>query len=118
MNTEIDLGYFPPPPSPGTPTPTLRELASMVDEHSAALWRGDEDIDSDFFRWFASCLCFGTVAEPTGPAVARSVLAAGGFGIRWYETPTEFTGFIPGRSNARYVIPKSEIPSFLARIKK
>jgi hypothetical protein len=89
---------------------TTRRLAQSVDQHLAALWRGDEDVDHAFFRWLAS---WWEATDSTRPALqpdAVSVLGAGGVGIHWYQTTTEILGYVPGREDGCYRVPITSSP--------
>jgi hypothetical protein len=86
------------------------EMAHIVDEHVAALWRGEESGDGPFYRWLGSCLRTGDAPEPAGRPAAISRLAAGGTGIRWHETPTAILGFVPGVRDACYVVSRYACP--------
>lgn len=94
------------------PALTGHLLAGLIDEHLAALWRGEEAADDAFFRWFASCWRPEPVAEPNVAPAARSVLAAGGLGIHWFELRDAIVGVIPGRHEGHYrVSPDSPPPN-------
>jgi hypothetical protein len=111
MNMEFSWSEdLPSPIADESAVPSLHEFASNVDRHVAALWLGDEQFDDDFARWLASCLESGKALEPRDGRPVKSVLAAGGSGIRWYETPAEYVGFIPGVIDAHYVVRKSDMP--------
>jgi hypothetical protein len=92
------------------PALTTRDLALIVDQHVAALWRGDENIDHAFFSWLASWWRPSEAPEPGTPPSAVSVLGAGGVGIRWYETPAGSVGYVEGRPNGCYRVPTSAVP--------
>lgn len=108
-SAEIDLSIA------SSVSPTLlteTQLASLVDQHLAALWRGDEASDNPFFAWLASCWRPEPATEPARGRRARSVLAAGGLGITWIESPSAIMGFIQGHREGHYrVSPYSAPPS-------
>ncbi len=110
MITETEVDVLQPVIDLPSRTLTAHELASIIDEHAAALWRGDEDIDDLFYGWFASCWTLSQSLEPEDPPSARSVLAAAGIGIRWYESPTELHGYVAGRSGSHYVVSRFATP--------
>jgi hypothetical protein len=107
MVSEIDpIGSLPPSLlEPALLTP--RDLATAVDQHLAALWRGDESVDDPFFRWLASCWTSNASPEPATPPQAVSILGAGGGGIRWYEMGSEFIGYAEGRPGGCYHVPNA-----------
>jgi hypothetical protein len=92
---------------------SAEEMATLVDDHASALWRGDEAADSPFYRWLTSCLEPNDTREPIGDPIAVSRLAAGGAGIRWHETATAIVGYVPGVPNARYVVSRFAVPGWL-----
>ena len=84
-----------------------RALAHAIDHHVAALWRGEENIDDDFFVWLTSLWSPTSAPAPKGEPAAASVLGAGGVGIRWYEAGTVFLGYVPGRPGGCYRVPST-----------
>lgn len=110
MNTALDPLSTPFLPTPRSSALTADEMAQIVDEHAAALWRGHESVDDPFYRWLGSCLRATTEPEPSGRPAAVSTLAAGGAGIRWHETPSAIIGCVPGLRDAQYVIPRYACP--------
>lgn len=86
---------------------TPRILAHAVDNHVAALWRGEENIDDDFFVWLTSLWSPSAAPEPNGDPSAVSVLGAGGVGIRWYDAGATFVGYVPGRPGGCYRVPST-----------
>jgi hypothetical protein len=110
MISEVEPGGLFPASLLETRPLTPRDLALSVDRHLAALWRGDENIDDDFFRWLTSLWSPTTVPEPTTPPQAVSVLGAGGVGIRWYETRSALVGYVEGRPGGCYRVPTTAAP--------
>lgn len=85
-------------------------LAGLVDQHLAALWRGDEAADSPFFAWLASCWRMEPIGAPVNGQRARSVLAAGGLGITWIETNGAILGSIQGHQEGHYRVSAHATP--------
>jgi hypothetical protein len=88
---------------------TPRVLAHAVDHHVAALWRGEKNIDDDFFVWLTSLWSPTAAPEPNGEPIAVSVLGAGGVGIRWYDAGSAFVGYVPGRPGGCYRVPTTAV---------
>lgn len=88
---------------------SCRALAHAVDNHVAALWRGEENVDDDFFVWLTSLWSPTAAPEPKGEPAAISALGAGGVGIRWHETGTTFLGYVPGRPGGCYRVPVTAV---------
>jgi hypothetical protein len=91
--------------SPAVVSPTSLSgatLAHLVDNHLAALWRGEAAADNPFFTWLSSCWRSEPFQEPPTGASSRSVLAAGGLGIDWFDTPGAIVGVIPGHREGHY----------------
>lgn len=44
-----------------------------------------------------------------------SVLAAGGLGIRWFETPSAIIGIVPGHAEGHYLVSRLAIPPRLGQ---
>ena len=110
MDTDFDTGdSFPMALLPASAL-SSQDMARMVDQHLAAQWRGDEDADHPFFKRLASCWRPESGSEPRSASPATSVLAAGGLGIRWFELPTTIVGFVPGRPQGHYRVPRSAVP--------
>ena len=101
-------GLLPPAMLQAAPL-TARALAHAVDHHVAALWRGEENIDDDFFVWLTSLWSPTAAAEPKGEPAAVSVLGAGGVGIRWYDAGAAFVGYVPGRPGGCYRVPSTAV---------
>jgi len=113
MSTVPDVARFVLPFAARSAPLTAGEMAMLVDEHASALWRGEEAADSPFYLWLSTCLHTAHGQEPPHGPVAISRLAAGGAGIRWYESPTEIVGYVPGVMNAHYVIPRHAFPTWI-----
>lgn len=88
---------------------TARDLAHAVDHHVAALWRGEANIDDDFFVWLTSLWSPTAAPEPSGDPSAVSVLGAGGVGIRWHDAGAVFVGYVPGRPGGCYRVPATAV---------
>ena len=98
------------PPTLLQPAPlTSRALAQAIDHHVAALWRGEKNIDDDFFVWLTSLWSPTAAPEPKGDPTAVSVLGAGGVGIRWYDAGAAFVGYVPGRPGGCYRVPATAV---------
>jgi hypothetical protein len=110
MISEFDTGGSLPASIVQPPPLTTRDLALIVDQHVAALWRGDENVDHAFFSWLASWWRSSETPAPSTPPSAVSVLGAGGVGIRWYETPAGSLGYVESRPNGCYRVPTSAVP--------
>jgi|SRR5215218_2057694 len=110
MISEVEPGGLFPASLLGSKTLTPRDLALSVDRHLAALWRGDENVVDDFFRWLTSLWSPTTAPEPATPPDAVSVLGAGGVGIRWYETGSACVGYVEGRPGGCYRVPITTAP--------
>lgn len=89
---------------------TGETIAALVDEHLAALWRGDETEEHPFHTWLSSCWRFEPPCAPGSRPVAQSVLAAGGYGIHWFEMGSAIIGIVPGYQQGHYRIPTVAIP--------
>jgi hypothetical protein len=93
---------------------TSRELALTVDRHLAAVWRGEESQEDEFFRWLTSLWTTSSPPEPVSPPSAVSVLGAGGGGIRWYQRDAMFIGYVDGQSGC-YRVPANATPPLPSR---
>src|SRR5438067_1404532 len=92
---------------------SAEEMAAIVDDHAAALWRGQEAADGPFYRWLNTCLAAEAAGAPAEAPIAISRLAAGGAGIHWHETATDVVGYVPGIADARYVVSRFSFPHWI-----
>lgn len=110
MLNATESGLFPYDASRLVGRLSISELATLVDAHAASLWRGEEDSDGDFYEWLLACWTECDEGEPATAPLAISRLAAGGSGIRWYESIFDYFGYVQGDQRHRYVVPKSAAP--------
>src|SRR5581483_1503638 len=75
---------------------TAQGLALRYVQAVSAYWRNEPAALRALERRLALCWDDGP-AEPAGAPAACSPHAAGGHGIRWYDTAGGVLGFVPGR---------------------
>jgi hypothetical protein len=81
-------------------------MASAWSAYYAALWRGDPTA-SGFAEWLAA-FWESSLQRPDGIPDARSVFAAGGRGIEWFERDDWVYGIVPGHGGG-YLLPRVAI---------
>jgi hypothetical protein len=90
-------------PFPRSETAGARLMASAWSAYHAALWRGDPAA-SYFAEWLAG-FWEPSLERPGGTPDARSVLAANGRGIEWFERDGWVYGVVPGFDGG-YLLPR------------
>lgn len=93
-------------PFPRSETAVARFMASAWSAYYAALLRGDPSA-SGFAEWLAD-FWEPSLERPHGIPDARSVLAAGGRGIEWFERDGWVHGVVPGQAGG-YLLPRIAI---------